>query len=145
MNLCIDSLTSSFRSHPSSFILELCFFFKMSEPTQDRVNFDYIKSNLFRTARADGLVCGVNGHADIVLNFFSERTAIPKRSSHRLVGGRLGDEIPEDRVSRDAVVREVEISLSMNLAVAKATIKTLETQIKNMEAQMKTINEERRP
>jgi hypothetical protein len=117
----------------------------MNQPTQDRVNFDYIKSNLFRAARADGVVCGVNGQADIVLNFFSERSAIPKRSVHKLIGGRLGDEITEDRISRDAIVREVEISLSMNLAVANAFVKLLQAQIKNMEDQIKTINEERRP
>jgi hypothetical protein len=111
----------------------------MNQPIKDRVNFDYIKSNLFRTARADGLVCGVNGFADIVLSFFSERTAIPKRAVHHLVNGRLGDEIPDERVTRDAIVREVEISLSMNLAVAKATVKLLTDQIKNVEDQMKTI------
>lgn len=108
----------------------------MSE-SQDRIKFDYIKSNLFRTAHANGMVSGINGQGEIVLNFYSERTAIPKTSVHVLKDGRLAEEIFGERVERDAMVREIEISISMNLAVARSIEKMLGTQIQVMENEIK--------
>jgi hypothetical protein len=41
----------------------------MSNPSPKKIKFDYIKANLFRTARADGAWAGTNGIADIILSF----------------------------------------------------------------------------
>src|SRR5438477_10352388 len=100
---------------------------------QTKIKFDYIKSNFFRTARADGAWAGMNGYADIVLNFFSERTPIPQRTVQPTIGQRLGEEIVAERVIRDAIVREVEISLSMSIDVAKAMRTLLDGQIRAVE------------
>jgi hypothetical protein len=51
----------------------------------------------------------------------------------------LGEEIVAERVVRDAMVREVEISISMNLTVAKAVVRLLDANIKQLEEQMKTL------
>jgi hypothetical protein len=110
-----------------------------NKPVPEKIKFDYIKGNLFRTARADGAWAGTNGFSDLVLSFYSERTPIPKQTVHRLTEQHtLGDEILEERVSRDAVVREVEISVSMSLDVAKALSTLLSQQIENIEAAKKT-------
>src|SRR5947209_17146994 len=85
-----------------------------------RVRFDYIKSNLFRTAHADGVWAGTNGFSDVILSFFSERTPIPKRTVHIVENNVLGEELPEERVVRPAIVREVEISISMSIEVARS-------------------------
>lgn len=106
-----------------------------SKPTPEKVKFDYIKGNFFRTARADGAWAGTNGFSDLVLSFYSERTPIPKQTVHQLSGlHHLGDEIVEERVMRDSVVREVEICVSMNLDVAKALGALLTKQIEAIEA-----------
>jgi len=102
----------------------------MSDQPPDKVKYDYIKSNLFRTARADGMWGGVNGFYDIVLNFYSERPPIPQRVVHPLTQQGLGQELLEERVIRDAVVREVEISLSMTQETAKAVRDWLDERIK---------------
>lgn len=110
----------------------------MNEPVHPaKVKFDYIKSNFFRTAKANGAVCGANGFGDVILNFFSERSPIPQRTVHNLSDGRLGDEIAEERVGRDAVVREVEVSISMNIQVARSIVTALDQQIKILEDQLK--------
>jgi hypothetical protein len=111
----------------------------MSSPSPkkpaDKIKFDYIKSNLFRTTRADGAWAGTNGFSDLVLSFYSERTPIPKQTVHRLVEQHtLGEEILEDRIMRDAVVREVEICVSMSLDIAKALRTLLNNQIEAIEA-----------
>lgn len=105
-----------------------------SSEQKKKIKFDYIKSNYFRTARADGAVGGLNGHGDIVLSFFSERPPIPKTAVHILTDKQLGDELLDERVQRDAVVREVEVCLSMNLNVAKALRSLIDKQIEQMEA-----------
>ncbi len=107
----------------------------MSEAPPAKIKFDYIKSNFFRTARADGAWVGTNGFSDVVLNFYSERTPIPKQTVHLITEqNMLGDEIRAERVARDAVVREVEISLSMSLGVAQSLYELLARQIKATES-----------
>ncbi len=87
----------------------------------EKIKFDYVKGQFFRTARADGAWAGSNGFLDLILSFYSERTPIPKQTVHRVMEGRqLGDEILSERVMRDAIIREVEISVSMSLDVAKS-------------------------
>lgn len=105
----------------------------MSE-SPSTIQFDYIKGNFFRTARADGAWAGTNGFSDVVLNFYSERTPIPKQTVYYLRDGHtLADEIPERRISREGMIREVEISVSMNLEVAKSLQQLLERHIKAIE------------
>src|SRR5580704_6084104 len=112
-----------------------------NRPVTEKIKFDYIKGNLFRTTRADGAWAGTNGFSDLVLSFYSERTPIPKQTVHRLTEQHtLGDEILEERITRDAVVREVEISVSMSLDVAKALGTLLNRQIEAIEAAKTTTN-----
>jgi hypothetical protein len=106
----------------------------MSESPSETISFDYIKGNFFRTARADGAWAGTNGFSDVVLNFYSERTPIPTQTVHRMGPGHtLGDEIVEQRASRGGMVREVEVSISMNIDVAKSLKSLLEKHIMAIE------------
>jgi hypothetical protein len=107
-----------------------------------KIKFDYIKANFFRTARADGAWAGTNGYSDLVLSFYSERTPIPKTTVHHLTEQHtLGDEILAERVTRDSVVREVEISVSMSLDVAKSLRDLIDRQVQAMETGKKTPSE----
>ena len=106
-----------------------------SSPPPKKIKFDYIKGNFFRTARADGAWAGTNGFSDLVVSFYSERTPIPKQTVHPLIDQHtLGDEILAERITRDAVIREVEICVSMNLNVAQSLRDLLDKQIKAIEA-----------
>lgn len=101
----------------------------------DKIRFDYIKGNFFRTARADGAWAGTNGYSDLVISFFSERTPIPQQTVHPLTDQHtLGDEILAERRVRDTIIRELEICLSMNLDVAKSLMSLLKRQIDVLEA-----------
>src|ERR1700687_3807054 len=87
---------------------------------QKRIKFDFIKSNYFRTIHADGVWGGVNGHLDIAMAFYSERPAIPQQITVPVENGRLGHELEDKRVGRDAVIRDVEIAVTMNIEVARS-------------------------
>jgi hypothetical protein len=99
-----------------------------------KIKFDYLKSGLFRTVKADGVYGGPNANRDLVMSFFSERSAIPKTTVHAVKpDGTLGDEIVSERVSRDAVIREIEVCVSMSLATAKVFHTWLDERIRIME------------
>jgi hypothetical protein len=85
-----------------------------------QVRFDFIKSNLFRVIHVDGVIGGVSPNRKIHFSVWNERWPIPKQVSYKLgPEGRRGEEIKEERVSRDAVVREVEVHLIMDLVTAR--------------------------
>ncbi len=116
----------------------------MAQSLLTKIKFDYIKSNFFRSIRADGAWAGTNGFSDVVLSFYSERTPIPKQTVHQLSEQhKLGDEISAERITRDALVREVEVSMSMSLEVAESLRDLLGRQIKAIQ-QLKTKTTERK-
>ena len=97
----------------------------------DRIKFDYIKSNLFRVIHADGAVGGISPKATIHFAFYSERSPIPKQTVFPVnEDGTLGQEIKDERVVRDAIVREVEVDVVMDLNTANSFLKWLEEKIK---------------
>ena len=86
----------------------------------NRVAFDYIKSQNFRVVRADGAIGGVTPNGRIHFALYSERPAIPKRRVHELAeDGRIGKMIPEETVSRDSIVREMEVDVFLRINVAR--------------------------
>ncbi len=91
-----------------------------NKTAENQIKFDYIKSNYFRSIHADGIWGGVNGHLDIAMAFYSERPAIPQQITIPIENGKLGNEIEAKRVGRDAVIRDVEISVTMNVEVARS-------------------------
>src|SRR6266567_4154239 len=99
-------------------------------PSPSKIKFHYIKSNFFRTVRSDGVIGGLNPHADIVMNFYSERQPIPTEVVHEIKPDTmmLGSEV--GRKMREGIVREVEISISMNEVIATALRDWLSDRIK---------------
>ena len=86
-----------------------------------RVAFDYIKNSNFRTIQADGAIGGLTPSGKIHFALYSERQPIPRRLVHKLNNdGSLGPIIQEESVSRDAVVREMEIDVFLNADVANS-------------------------
>lgn len=98
---------------------------KRTPPGIDRetetVTFDYVKGNFFRVIHVDGVFGGANPTGkQICMAVWNERWPIPKQVVHRLsTQGALGDEIGELRVSRNAIVREVDVELIFDIDCAK--------------------------
>jgi len=103
-----------------------------AEPTT--VCFDYIKSSFFRIIHVDGVVGGLTPRLDIQMNFWSERFPIPKQVVHRREpDGGLGEEILAERLTRDAIIREVEAGIVLDFYTAKAIRDWLNKRIEEVE------------
>jgi hypothetical protein len=103
-------------------------------PLPTTINFDYIKTSQFRVLHADGAFLSLTFQGGVVLSFFSERQPIPRRIVHRVKSdGTLGDEIVEQRVVRDAVVRDTEVAVSMSFDTAKRVQAALNDLITKLE------------
>jgi hypothetical protein len=102
----------------------------LTDTSQKLIKFDFIKSNYFRTIHADGVWGGLNGHLDIAMAFYSERPAIPQQITVPIENGQLANELEARRVGRDAVIRDVEISVTMNVEAARNFRQWLDDKIK---------------
>jgi hypothetical protein len=109
----------------------------MSEPSESptTLHFDFVKSGSFRVVHVDGAIGGpAPGTDGICMALYSERWPIPLQIAHEIsADGKIGNEIIASRVSRDGVVREVEVLGMMSLAVAKALRGWLDHQITALE------------
>ncbi len=88
---------------------------------EKRIKFDYIKSQFFRGVHVDGVFGGITPSGkSIRMSVWNERWPIPKQTVHETDDkGKLIKEIISERISRDAIVREVEMDLVMDLDCAK--------------------------
>lgn len=98
------------------------------EEGKSTVNFDYIKSPQHRVVHADGVWGGVTPRGLISMSFWNTRGPIPRRIVQEVgPGGELGKEV--SRESRDAIVREVDVGVILDLEVARSLAKWLEDKI----------------
>jgi len=91
-----------------------------------KIAFDYIKGQFFRVIYADGAIGALTPQGNIQFALYSERKAIPRRQVHAIKPDLiLGDVILEETVSRDAIVREMDVNVVMNAEVAANLAKWL--------------------
>jgi len=101
---------------------------KVKKAPQKTINFDYIKSNQFRVIHADGVHGGVRPSGQgIQIAFFNERQSIPRRETYNLDGMKLAGIKHSEK--RDAIVREVEVEVLLDLDAAISLHKWLEEKI----------------
>jgi hypothetical protein len=100
------------------------------------IRFDFIKSNYFRVIYVDGVFGGSSPHNLIHMAVYNERWAIPKQITKEFKEGHAGKEI--ERATRDAIVREVEAQLVMDVASAKRFCKWLQDKIDSIEKRTKS-------
>ena len=99
-----------------------------------KIGFHYIKSNSYRVIHADGAWGGLTPRLDIFMSFYSERPPIPQTMVHEVTeAGALGAEIPAERVSKNGIIREAEIGVSMDLDVAASLVTWLQGKIQEAE------------
>lgn len=106
-----------------------------------RVKFHYIKSSQFRVVHVDGFIGGPTPRLGVHMAIYSERVAIPQQVEHVLKDdGSLGEEVVANRVSKEGIVREVEVDAVMDLDTAKALQTWLGEQIAIIESvRLKTL------
>lgn len=105
-----------------------------------RVRFHYLKSNNFRVIHVDGAVgSSTPSGMGIHMTLFSERSAIPQQLEFELSEeGKIGKEIPESKITREGIVRELEVDAIMSLDRARALHAWLGNQIKTLEDLQRT-------
>ena len=97
---------------------------------ESTVVFDYLKSPQFRTVFATGMIGAVTPDGHIQFSLYNERPAIPRQIVHRLTKqGTLGEEISERRVSREGMVREMEVDVVTTVESAQSFIVWLQGKI----------------
>lgn len=100
-----------------------------------KIKFHLIKSNLFRVVHADGAWGGLTPRGLLEVNFYSERTPIPREITLAINAEppHIGGELMEERVTRDGILREVEVGVMMDLAAATSFRDWLDKHVKEME------------
>lgn len=89
----------------------------------DELRFDFIKTSDFRDYFVDGVFGGVTPRGYIQMFVYHERGALPRRVFHAVNGdGTITEEIREKRASRNAIVRDVEANLIMDVQTAKGLL-----------------------
>jgi hypothetical protein len=114
-----------------------------------RAKFDYIKSNHFRIIHMNGVWGGNAPRRGLIQMFvWSERWPIPRQTVHKIKpDGSIGDEIDSERISRDSIVREVEVGIVMDINDAKRLRDWLNDKItgfERLEKEMKKSRERRK-
>lgn len=113
-----------------------------TEP-ESRLAFNYIKSPDYREISAHGAVGGPTPRGEIWLSLFGERYPIPQIVEYT-VPGKPGDVVsidestaqPTNVESRQGVIRHVEVTVYMNVDMAKRLHGWLARQIEVLEAQI---------
>jgi hypothetical protein len=91
------------------------------------VTFNYIKSGHFRVVLAEGAWGGISPSGRILMNFYNDRAPIPRAVTHEVAAdGQLGPVVAGQTVSKNGIVREVEVAVSMDAAAAEALVAWLQ-------------------
>ena len=107
---------------------------KTGDQLPSSVTLHYIKSNYFRVVHADGAMGGFTPRGHLFFSLYSERAPLPDVTVQAVEGtGQLGQEIVEKRQGSEGILRELEVGVVMDLAVAKALVTWLEDRIKILE------------
>ncbi len=98
------------------------------------VEFDFIKSAFFRVVKGDGFFGGLTpSGGNVHMGVYSERSPFPQKVVHELNGAQLGDEMMDRRVGRKAIVRELEVGVSMDIATAVVLRQWLDDKLEQYE------------
>jgi hypothetical protein len=94
---------------------------EMNERPSEKLRIEYINSHSYRMVRADGAFCGTSPRLELFISFYNERFPIPRVLVYQATdSGTPGEEILEDRESKEGIIREVEVGITMDLPTAKS-------------------------
>ena len=95
----------------------------------------FIKSSCFRVVHASGAWYGGDGQGNLHLTIFNERTAIPRMTVVNLdeQGQVLGEDLSQ-RLSKEGVIRELEVDIVFSIPSAVQFYRTLGENLKALKA-----------
>ena len=97
----------------------------------EELRFVYEKARHHRTLHADGAWSGLTPHAEVQISFYNDLRRMPISVSHPVQDD---DSIgPGTQQENSDLIREVDVTVVMNVAVAKATIQLLTQMIAQAE------------
>lgn len=107
-----------------------------SSPPGREYRIDYVRSAAHRVAYADGVYGGMTPQGKLFMSFWNTRLPAPARVVHELLpDGKLGAERRDRRVAPDCdAIREVEVTVLLDLDVAKGLRAWLDERIRALEA-----------
>lgn len=115
-----------------------------SPTTAPQIRFNYIKSAQFRVIHADGAIGGVTPNGFIHMALFNERAAIPREIVKELKpDGTLGESIRDQTVSRQGLVREMDVDAIFDVATAERLSEWLSGMIKEVKAREKLVTKKK--
>ncbi len=98
-----------------------------------KIEFHYKKSSLFRVVHSNGAWGGLTPDLDVFVAFFNSRPPIPETVVHELSEeGVVGPEVPELKVSKNGIVREVEVGVIMKPEDVRNLITFLQDRLDNI-------------
>jgi hypothetical protein len=104
----------------------------MSPTAEERpsIKFHYLKSPSYSTVHADGVVGSLTPSGGLHVAFFVERPAIPTEVAQFVnPDGSLGEEVPESRLGRTGLAREMQVDVVMSADTAGRLLEWLQGQI----------------
>lgn len=104
------------------------------------IKFDYIKSRYFRVIHADGVSGGTTPNLDIHIAFWNERPSIPEHVEYEETSS---GEVIERIDAPEAIIREVEVSMILNIDTAQIIIDWLQEQVEEVQSYIYNGEEEK--
>lgn len=113
-------------------------------PTRLQMPVHFIKSSCFRVVHANGVWYGGDNQSNLHLTFFNERNPIPKKVVVNVDerGAVIGEEVSQ-RISKQGIVREMEVDVVLSLQVAQELYMTLGENLKAFQSVAKLPVEEK--
>jgi hypothetical protein len=90
-----------------------------------RIEFRYSKSNYHRVINVNGAWGGLTAHSQVHMSIYSELRALPDLQEMEVLDNNKPPVMTKNLVKQNTVIREVEASLIMSPAVARAIAKWL--------------------
>ena len=84
------------------------------------VTFEYKILPSYNVYSVDGVYGGMNAHGDIVINFFQERTPIPKTQTFKIYENGSLSEMPISQEGKSNIIRNVLLGIATNPGTARS-------------------------
>ncbi|WP_146140209.1 hypothetical protein [Alsobacter soli] len=98
------------------------------------------KSNFFRVVHADGCYGGLTPRGSIHCGFYSERVAIPQRTSIPIIDGQPGPETILE--GKEGLVRELDVDVVMDFTTAVSFHIWMRDKLETLRVQMQVSDED---
>lgn len=115
---------------------------KSTNGAPKEVAFDYIKTPDYREIHVDGAWGGLTPRGYIQMAFYNERLPIPQQTTFELKDNQIGGEVKEKRRTRQAIIRNVEVDLIMDLNTAESIRDWLNQHIEKLKERLAEAGDE---